>query len=116
MKNNIVGLKELRENIATYIKELVLRLPEGEEMDFRPGGYIQIDIPPHALSFSTFYIDEKFMADWTKFQLFQYKSNVRMPVTRAYSMANHPGEKGLIKLDVKIACPPEGCKLPPVKL
>ncbi|MCI5224158.1 MAG: NADH:ubiquinone reductase (Na(+)-transporting) subunit F, partial [Candidatus Electrothrix sp. AR4] len=76
------------------------------------GGFIQIDIPPHALSFSTFDIGKKFMADWTKFRMFQFKSNVSIPVTRAYSMANYPGEKGLIKLDIKIACPPQGCELP----
>ncbi|MCW5204639.1 NADH:ubiquinone reductase (Na(+)-transporting) subunit F, partial [Desulfobulbus sp. N2] len=100
------------ENIATFIKELVLKLPEGEEMDFQPGGFIQVDIPPHALSFKSFDINKKFLADWSKFRLFQYKSNLTMPITRAYSMANYPGEKGLIKLDIKIACPPQGCKLP----
>jgi len=100
------------ENIATFIKELVLKLPEGEEMDFQPGGFIQVDIPPHALSFRSFDINKKFLADWSKFRLFQYKSNLTMPITRAYSMANYPGEKGLIKLDIKIACPPQGCKLP----
>ncbi len=103
---------ESNANIATFIKELVLKLPEGEVLDFKPGGFIQIDIPPHALSFSTFDIGKKFMADWTKFRMFQFKSNVSIPVTRAYSMANYPGEKGLIKLDIKIACPPQGCKLP----
>ncbi|MCI5227689.1 MAG: NADH:ubiquinone reductase (Na(+)-transporting) subunit F [Candidatus Electrothrix sp. AX2] len=100
------------ENIATFIKELVLKLPDGEEMDFQPGGFVQVDIPPYALSFKSFDIDKKFLADWTKSYLFQYKSNLTVPITRAYSMANYPGEKGLLKLDVKIACPPEGCKLP----
>lgn len=103
-------------NIATFIKELVLRLPPGEEVDFKPGGYIQIEIPPHALSYSTFDISQRFMADWRKFRLFQYKSSVHIPVTRAYSMANYPGEKGVLKLNVKIACPPGGCEiLPPGK-
>ena len=107
---------ESNDNIATFIKELVLRLPLGEEVDFKPGGYIQIEIPPYALSFSTFNISKKFMADWRKFRLFQFKSNVHIPVTRAYSMANYPGEKGVLKLNVKIACPPEGCEmLPPGK-
>jgi Na+-transporting NADH:ubiquinone oxidoreductase subunit F len=100
------------QNIATFIKELVLKLPEGEEVDFKPGGYIQIEVPPHALSFATFDIGKRFMADWSKFRLFQYKSNVHIPVTRAYSMANYPGEKGVLKLNVKIACPPEGCEFP----
>lgn len=103
---------ESNQNIATFIKELVLKLPAGEEVGFKPGGYIQIEIPPHALSFSTFDIDKKFMADWSKFRMFQFKSNVHIPVTRAYSMANYPGEKGVLKLNVKIACPPEGCKFP----
>ncbi len=108
---------ESNQNIATFIKELVLRLPPSEEVNFKPGGYIQIEIPPHALSYSTFNISKRFMADWTKFRLFQYKSNVHIPVTRAYSMANYPGEKGVLKLNVKIACPPGGCdiKVPPGK-
>lgn len=104
---------ESNQNIATFIKEVVLRLPPDDAMNFKPGSYIQIEIPPYALSFASFDIGERFMADWSKFQLFQYKSNVRYPVTRAYSMANHPGEKGILKLNVKIACPPGGCVEPP---
>ncbi|MDH4317868.1 MAG: NADH:ubiquinone reductase (Na(+)-transporting) subunit F [Desulfobulbaceae bacterium] len=99
---------ESNQNIATYIKELVLNLPPGENVDFKPGGYIQIEIPPHVLSYSTFDIGEKFLADWTKFRMFQFKSKVNYPVTRAYSMANYPGEKGVLKLNVKIASPPGG--------
>ncbi len=93
-------------NVATFIKELVLQLPEGEQVDFKPGGYIQIEVPPHELSYKTFDIDEKFLGDWTKFKMFQYKSDVSVPVTRAYSMANYPGEEGIIKLNVRIASPP----------
>ncbi|GAB4337329.1 MAG: NADH:ubiquinone reductase (Na(+)-transporting) subunit F [Desulfobulbaceae bacterium] len=93
-------------NVATFIKELVLELPPGEEMDFKPGGYIQIEVPPHVLSYSSFDIDERFLADWKKFKMFQYTSHVHTPVTRAYSMANYPGEKGIIKLNVRIASPP----------
>ncbi|WP_028578757.1 NADH:ubiquinone reductase (Na(+)-transporting) subunit F [Desulfogranum japonicum] len=93
-------------NVATFIKELVLQLPEGEKVDFKPGGYIQIEVPPYELSYKTFDIDEKFLGDWTKFKMFQYKSNVSVPVTRAYSMANYPGEEGIIKLNVRIASPP----------
>ncbi|MDZ7641583.1 MAG: NADH:ubiquinone reductase (Na(+)-transporting) subunit F [Desulfurivibrio sp.] len=92
-------------HIATFIKELVLRLPEGEEIEFQPGGYIQIEIPPHVLDFSDFDLNEKFLADWSKFRLFQYKSKVHQPVTRAYSMANYPGEKGILKLNVRLATP-----------
>ncbi|MFW8601537.1 NADH:ubiquinone reductase (Na(+)-transporting) subunit F [Desulfobacterota bacterium M19] len=93
-------------NVATFIKELVLALPENEELNFRPGGFIQIEVPPHVLSYSDFDIDERFLADWTKFKMFQYRSHVHAPVTRAYSMANYPGEKGIIKLNVRIASPP----------
>jgi Na+-transporting NADH:ubiquinone oxidoreductase subunit F len=93
-------------NVATFIKELVLELPPGEEVNFRPGGFIQIEVPPHALSYSSFDIDERFLADWKKFKMFQYTSHVHTPVTRAYSMANYPGEKGIIKLNVRIASPP----------
>ncbi len=94
------------QNVATFIKELVLELPPGEEVNFKPGGFIQIEVPPHALSYSSFDIDERFLADWKKFKMFQYTSHVHTPVTRAYSMANYPGEKGIIKLNIRIASPP----------
>ena len=92
-------------HIATFIKELVLQIPSGDEVDFKPGGYIQIEIPPYVLEFADLDVNERFMADWTKFRLFQYKSAVHAPVTRAYSMANYPGEKGLLKLTVRLATP-----------
>ena len=95
-------------NVATFIKELVIGLPEGEEVNFKAGGYIQIEVPPHTLDYRNFEIDDRFLSDWTKFKMFQYKSHVHTPVTRAYSMANYPGEKGLIKLNVRIASPPPG--------
>ncbi len=101
-------------NVATFIKELVIGLPEGEAVDFKAGGYIQIEVPPHTLEYQNFEIDERFLADWTKFKMFQYKSHVYNPVTRAYSMANYPGEKGIIKLNVRIASPPPGkTEIPP---
>jgi len=93
-------------NVATFIKELVLELPPGEEVNFKPGGFIQIEVPPHVLYYSSFDIDDRFLADWKRFKMFQYTSHVHTPVTRAYSMANYPGEKGIIKLNVRIACPP----------
>jgi Na+-transporting NADH:ubiquinone oxidoreductase subunit F len=96
------------QNVATFIKELVIGLPEGDEVDFRAGGYIQIEVPPHTLEYRNFDIDERFLSDWTKFKMFQYRSHVHTPVTRAYSMANYPGEKGIIKLNVRIASPPPG--------
>ena len=95
-------------NVATFIKELVIDLPEGENVNFKAGGYIQIEVPPHTLEYTSFDIDERFLSDWTKFKMFQYKSHVHTPVTRAYSMANYPGEKGIIKLNVRIASPPPG--------
>ncbi len=102
------------ENVATFIKELVISIPEGEDVDFKAGGYIQIEVPPHTLDYQSFEIDERFLSDWTKFKMFQYKSHVHIPVTRAYSMANYPGEKGIIKLNVRIASPPPGGKaIPP---
>ena len=96
------------ENVATFIKELVLELPEGEHVDFKAGGYIQIEVPPHELNYQSFDIDDRFLADWRKFRMFQYKSHVYVPVTRAYSMANYPEERGIIKLNVRIASPPPG--------
>ncbi len=93
-------------NVATFIKELVLDLPPGEAVDFKSGGYIQIEVPSHAVAYKSFDIDEKFLGDWTKFKMFQYESHVHTPVTRAYSMANYPGEKGIIKLNVRLASPP----------
>jgi Na+-transporting NADH:ubiquinone oxidoreductase subunit F len=100
--------------VATFIKELVLEIPEGEDVNFKAGGFIQIEVPPHTLSYANFEIGEDYLSDWTKFQMFQYKSHVHTPVTRAYSMANYPGEKGVIMLNVRIASPPPGKKdIPP---
>lgn len=93
------------ESRATFIKELVLELPEGENLDFRAGGYIQIDAPPHVAEYKTMEIDEEFRDDWDKYDLWQYCSEVKEPIMRAYSMANYPEEKGLIMLNVRV-CPP----------
>ncbi len=104
-------------NVATFIKELVIGLPEGDGVDFKAGGFIQIEVPPHSLEYRSFEIDDRFLADRTKFKMFQYKSHVYSPVTRAYSMANYPGERGIIKLNVRIASPPPGQDaLPPGKV
>jgi Na+-transporting NADH:ubiquinone oxidoreductase subunit F len=94
-------------NVATFIKELVLKLPEGEHVDFRAGGYIQIEAPPHELDFSKdFHIEEEFRDAWDKYNVWQYKSKVTEPIVRAYSMANFPLEVGKIMLNVRIATPP----------
>lgn len=93
-------------NVATFIKELVLELPAGEHVDFRAGGYIQIEAPPHTVDFKDFIIEEEYRGDWDKYNIWQYKSVVKEPVVRAYSMANYPEEKGIIMLNVRIATPP----------
>ncbi len=93
-------------NVATFIKELVLELPEGEAVDFKAGGYIQIEVPPHTVNYKNFEIEERFRGDWDKYNVWRYHSVVDEPVVRAYSMANYPGEKGIIMLNVRIASPP----------
>ena len=95
-------------NVASFIKELVLALPEGEELEFRAGGYIQIECPPHDLKYSDFDIEEKFRDEWDRFKLWRYESHVKKPEMRAYSMASFPLEKTVIKLNVRIATPPPG--------
>ncbi len=93
-------------NVATFIKELVLELPEGETVPFRAGGYIQIECPPHTVHYKDFDIEEEFRDDWDKFDLWRLTSTCDEPVQRAYSMANYPEEYGLIMLNVRIAVPP----------
>jgi len=93
-------------NVATFIKELVLELPAGEEVPFRAGGYIQIQCPPHVANYKDFKIEDEYREDWDKFNLWQYVSDVKEGVTRAYSMANYPEERGIIMLNVRIATPP----------
>lgn len=95
-------------NVATFIKELVLELPEGEEVPFRAGGYIQIERPPGTVKYEDFDIEERFREDWDKYNLWQYESTVEAgdEVVRAYSMANYPEEKGIIMLNVRVASPP----------
>ncbi len=102
-------------NVASFIKELVLALPDGEELEFRAGGYIQIECPPHDLSYSDFDIEEKFRDDWDRYKLWRYESHVKEIVSRAYSMASFPLEKTVVKLNVRIATPPPGSddKVPP---
>ena len=105
------------DNVATFIKELVLELPEGENVDFRAGGYIQIECPPHVVNYKDFVVDEKFHEDWDKYNIWQFVSKVDEDVVRAYSMANYPGEKGIIMLNVRVATPPpRNPELPPGKM
>ena len=97
---------ESNPNVATFIKELTLRLPEGENVDFRAGGYVQLECPPHHVKFSDFSIEPQFRGDWERFGFFNLESKVTEPVIRAYSMANYPDEKGIVKFNIRIATPP----------
>ena len=101
-------------NVATFIKETVLELPPGEEMDFRAGGYVQVECPPHGVRYRDFEIEPEYRDEWDRYDLWRYVSTVKKPTTRAYSMANYPGENGIVILNVRIATPPpEKPKAPP---
>lgn len=93
-------------NVATYIKELVLELPAGEELNFQAGGYVQIECPPHSLRYTDFDIGPVYRSDWERFGLFELESENRQSTTRAYSMANGPLENDVVVLNVRIATPP----------
>ena len=93
-------------NVATFIKELILELPEGEHVNFRAGGYIQTECPPHEVRYKDFEIEEEFRDEWDRYDLWRYVSKCEEPTIRAYSMANYPEERGIILLNVRIASPP----------
>ncbi|MHA7111796.1 NADH:ubiquinone reductase (Na(+)-transporting) subunit F [Sunxiuqinia elliptica] len=93
-------------NVATYIKEFVVKLPEGETLDFKSGGYIQIDVPKIDVDFKDMDVDEKFRPEWEQFNLFDLKMKNPEPTFRAYSMANHPAEGNIVMLNIRIATPP----------
>lgn len=95
-------------NVATFIKELTLRLPEGQNVDFRAGGYVQLEAPVHEVHYKDFEIEEEYRGDWDKFNQWKYVSKVTEPVIRAYSMANYPEEVGIVKFNIRIASPPPG--------
>ena len=109
-------------NVATFIKEFTVKLPEGENLEFKSGEYIQIDIPAYQLYFKDIDVEPEYRKDWEKFGFFNLESVNPTPTIRAYSMASYPGEKGIIKLNVRIATPPfdrsvpreQGPKLLPV--
>ncbi|PVZ82993.1 NADH:ubiquinone reductase (Na(+)-transporting) subunit F [Serratia sp. S1B] len=94
------------DNKATFIKELKLQIPDGEDVPFRAGGYIQIEAPPHEVDYADFDVPQEYREDWDKFNLFRFRSVVKEHSVRAYSMANYPDEKGIIMLNVRIAPPP----------
>jgi Na+-transporting NADH:ubiquinone oxidoreductase subunit F len=111
VEDSVFGVKKWEctvksnDNVATFIKELVLTLPAGEEIHYRAGGYIQIECPEHVAKYSNFEIADRFRGDWDKFNLWQYVSTVKEPTLRAYSMASYPEEKEIM-LNVRIATPP----------
>jgi Na+-transporting NADH:ubiquinone oxidoreductase subunit F len=102
-------------NVATFIKELVVDLPQGEAIHFESGGYIQIDVPEyHGLKFSDFQVEQQFRGDWDKFKLWDLVADNPTPIFRAYSMANHPAEGNMVMLNIRIATPPpRQMNLPP---
>ncbi len=112
MDESILGVKKWEcevisnKNVATYIKEFVVKLPEGEHLNFVSGGYIQIDIPKYDLKFSDFDVDERFRGDWDKFKLWDLTCKNEEETMRAYSMANYPAEGDIVMLNVRIATPP----------
>jgi Na+-transporting NADH:ubiquinone oxidoreductase subunit F len=104
-------------NVSTFIKELKLALPEGEDVPFRAGGYVQIQCPPHDISFREFDIDPEFREEWDRFDLWRFRSVVTEPVERAYSMANYPLERGILLFTIRIAFAPDYREdIPPGKM
>ena len=117
--DEVFGVKEWEcevisnDNVATFIKELVLKLPEGEEVNFRAGGYVQLEAPPYKLNYREFDIGKEYHDDWDRFNVWDNEAVNNEPVIRAYSMANYPDEKGIIKFNIRIASPPPGMDVPP---
>jgi len=97
---------ESNPNVATFIKELTLRLPEGENVNFRAGGYVQLECPPHEVKYADFDIEEQYRGDWERFGFLNLVSKVDETVIRAYSMANYPEEEGIVKFNIRCATPP----------
>ncbi|WP_283786706.1 NADH:ubiquinone reductase (Na(+)-transporting) subunit F [Bermanella sp. WJH001] len=112
VEDEVFGVKkwectvESNPNVATFIKELTLKLPEGENVDFRAGGYVQLECPPFEINFSDFDIEEEYRGDWNHFKFFDLKTVNKENVIRAYSMANYPEERGVVKFNIRIATPP----------
>jgi Na+-transporting NADH:ubiquinone oxidoreductase subunit F len=93
-------------NVATFIKEFVVKLPEGEHLDFKSGGYIQIDVPKCEVDFKDIEVEEEYRDEWDQFNMWDLKMKNPEPIFRAYSMANHPAEGNIIMLNIRIATPP----------
>lgn len=109
---SVLGIKKFtcevvsNRNVATYIKEFVVKLPEGVDLNFEPGGYVQIDVPKYEASFSDINVEPEFRSDWDKFKMWDLSITNSEESFRAYSMANYPAEKNIIKLNIRIATPP----------
>ncbi|HCD28126.1 MAG TPA: NADH:ubiquinone reductase (Na(+)-transporting) subunit F [Gammaproteobacteria bacterium] len=101
------------DNVATFIKELNLKLPEGADVDFKAGGYVQLEIPPYEMDYSEIEVDPEYQGDWDRFGVWNHHSKVDEVTIRAYSMANYPLEKGILKFNIRIASPPPGMEVPP---
>jgi len=120
VEEDVFGVKEWEcevvsnPNVATFIKELTLKLPEGESVDFRAGGYVQLERPAKTVKYSDFDIEEEYRGDWESMGLFKHESTTTEPIIRAYSMANYPEERGIVKFNIRIATPPPRTEgLPP---
>jgi Na+-transporting NADH:ubiquinone oxidoreductase subunit F len=124
VEEEVFGVKKWKcnvrsnQNVATFIKELVLEVPDGESVPFKAGGYIQIERPAGLdIDYKNFEVEDEYREDWDKFDLWQFKSKVDEETIRAYSMANYPEEFGIIMLNVRIASPPpNNPTVPPGKM
>ena len=118
--DEVFGVKEWEcevisnNNVATFIKELILKLPDGEELNFKAGGYVQLEAHKYEnLSYKNFNIEEEYHEDWDRFKIWDNTANNDDSIIRAYSMANYPEEKGVLKFNIRIASPPPGSDVPP---
>jgi Na+-transporting NADH:ubiquinone oxidoreductase subunit F len=107
------GTVRSNHNVATFIKELIVDLPEGVDLNFQAGGYIQIDVPKYDISFKDFDVEDEYKADWDQFKMWDLGYNNEEECFRAYSMANHPAEGNMVMLNIRIAPPPRGMDVPP---
>ncbi len=103
-------------NVATFIKELNLKLPEGADVAFRAGGYVQLEIPPYEMEYREIDVEDEYHEDWDRFSVWDNFSKVDEVTIRAYSMANYPEEKGILKFNIRIASPPPGMDVPAGKM
>lgn len=103
-------------NVATFIKELNLKLPQGEDVNFKAGGFVQLEIPPYDMRYREIEVEQEYRGDWERFRVWDNECHVTEPTIRAYSMANYPEEKGILKFNIRVASPPPGTSFPPGKM